>query len=254
MRASDLGLSTVGLRIDGGSNGGDETRAVEEGILAGEGRPLKRLVIVAEDSLIAEAIAIALRKSGEFQLLGRVDAGAATVEKILEGAPEVILIDQADPIERTVALIQHVRQERENIAIIVLTLSPEPAALDAIFAAGATGAISKAATPVALATLIRETVDGRVLQVHRSPRHFQGSARTDGPDPLLSNRELEVLKLVAGGATNGEIARKLWVTEQTVKFHLSNVYRKIGVANRTEASRYAHVNGLVDYSKPALGS
>ena len=63
-------------------------------------------------------------------------------------------------------------------------------------------------------------------------------------DPLTS-RELEVLQLVAGGATNGEIAQKLWVTEQTVKFHLSNVYRKLEVGNRTEASHYAHVNGLV---------
>jgi DNA-binding NarL/FixJ family response regulator len=195
-----------------------------------------------------------LRRSGEFQLLGPVDARAARVETILEGAPEVILIDQADPIERTVALIQQVRHEREDIAIIVLTLSPEPAALDAIFAAGATGAISKAASPAALATLIRETIDGRVLHVHRPPGHFRGFAPADGTDPLLSNRELEVLKLVAGGASNGEIARKLWVTEQTVKFHLSNVYRKIGVANRTEASRYAHVNGLVDDNKPALGS
>ena len=166
----------------------------------------------------------------------------------------MILIDQADPIERTVALIRQVRQERENIAIIVLTLSPEPTALDAIFAAGATGAISKAANPAALATLIRETMDGRVLHVHRPPGHFRGSAPVDGHDPLLSNRELEVLKLVAGGATNGDIARKLWVTEQTVKFHLSNVYRKIGVANRTEASRYAHINGLIDDHKPALGS
>lgn len=187
-------------------------------------------------------------------MLSPIDAGAATAGKIVEGAPEVILIDQADPIERTVALIHQVREEREDIAIIVLTLSAEPAALDAIFAAGATGAISKAANPVALATLIRETIDGRVLHVHRQAGRFQGSAPADGPDPLLSNRELEVLKLVAGGATNGEIARKLWVTEQTVKFHLSNVYRKIGVANRTEASRYAHVNGLVDHSKPALGS
>ena len=136
----------------------------------------------------------------------------------------------------------------------MLTLSPEPAALDAIFAAGATGAISKAANPVALATLIRETIDGRVLHVHKPAGHFQRSAAADRTDPLLSSRELEVLKLVAGGATNGEIARKLWVTEQTVKFHLSNVYRKIGVANRTEASRYAHVNGLVDHDKPALGS
>ncbi len=54
-----------------------------------------------------------------------------------------------------------------------------------------------------------------------------------------------MLRLVAGGSTNGEIARKLWVTEQTVKFHLSNVYRKLEVGNRTEASHYAHVNGLL---------
>ncbi len=227
---------------------------VDEDILVGGRRPLKRLVIVAEDSLIVEAIGIALRKSGEFQMLGPVDARAATAESILEGAPEVILIDQTDPIERAIGLIQQVRQERENIVIIVLTLSPEPAALDAIFAAGATGAISKAANPVALGTLIRETIDGRVLHVHKPPGHVQGFAPAAGAGPLLSNRELEVLKLVAAGATNGEIARKLWVTEQTVKFHLSNVYRKIGVANRTEASRYAHVNGLVDANKPALGS
>ncbi len=138
--------------------------------------------------------------------------------------------------------------------IIVLTLSPEPAQLDAIFAAGATAAISKAANPVALATLIRETIDGRVLHVHKPAGHLEGSTRADGADPLLSSRELEVLKLVAGGATNGEIARRLWVTEQTVKFHLSNVYRKIGVANRTEASRYAHLNGLVDDDERTVGS
>ncbi len=67
----------------------------------------------------------------------------------------------------------------------------------------------------------------------------------------LTSRELEVLQLVAAGATNGEIAQKLWVTEQTVKFHLSNVYRKLEVGNRTEASHYAHVNGLLGAPQPA---
>jgi DNA-binding NarL/FixJ family response regulator len=232
--------------------GGNEN--VDEKILVGEGPRLRRLVIVAEDSLIVEAITIALRKSGEFLPLAHVNAGAATTAKILEGGPDVVLIDQADPAERTVALIQQVKQEREQIVIIVLTLSPGPPELDAIFAAGATAAISKAANPVALATLIRETIDGRVLHVHKPAARLDGSTPADGADPLLSSRELEVLKLVAGGATNGEIARRLWVTEQTVKFHLSNVYRKIGVANRTEASRYAHVNGLLDDDKRTVGS
>ena len=182
-----------------------------------------------------------MRKSGDFDLIAHVEAGSATAEKILEGAPEVVLIDQADPLERTVDLIEQVKQERESTAIVVLTLSPEPAALDVMFAAGATGAISKAANPIALGTLLRETVEGRVLNVHRPAGHIQGAPSSDAAYSLLSTRELEVLKLVASGATNAEIARQLWVTEQTVKFHLSNVYRKIGVANRTEASRYAHV-------------
>ena len=68
------------------------------------------------------------------------------------------------------------------------------------------------------------------------------------PRPIagLTSRELEILRLVAAGSSNGTIARALWITEQTVKFHLSNVYRKLGVANRTQASRFAHLNGLVD--------
>jgi DNA-binding NarL/FixJ family response regulator len=119
--------------------------------------------------------------------------------------------------------------------------------LDAIFDAGAAGAISKATPPAALATLVRETVNGHVLHLYKglsrsSGSHPNGVVPEDSP---LTTRELEVLRLVAGGSTNGEIARKLWVTEQTVKFHLSNVYRKLNVGNRTEASRYAHVNGLV---------
>jgi DNA-binding NarL/FixJ family response regulator len=94
---------------------------------------------------------------------------------------------------------------------------------------------------MAFGTLLREIAHGNV--VHRyEPRN--GTLKDDGCP--LTDRELEILRLVAEGYTNGRIARQLWVTEQTVKFHLSNTYRKLGVANRTEASRYAHVHGLLD--------
>ena len=137
--------------------------------------------------------------------------------------------------------------------MIVLTTSMEPAWLDAIFDAGAAGAISKATHPAALATLVRETIEGHVVHVYKST----GAARASRPAAVaaeqspLTSRELEVLQLVAAGSTNGEIAQKLWVTEQTVKFHLSNVYRKLEVGNRTEASHYAHVNGLLGAPQPA---
>ena len=65
-------------------------------------------------------------------------------------------------------------------------------------------------------------------------------------EPGLTRRELEILRLVAEGHSNAQLARMLWVTEQTVKFHLSNIYRKLDVANRTEASRWAQLHGLLD--------
>jgi len=68
----------------------------------------------------------------------------------------------------------------------------------------------------------------------------------------LTKRELEILQLVAEGHSNSQLARILWVTEQTVKFHLSNIYRKIDVANRTEASRWAQVHGLLDTTAHAV--
>ena len=208
---------------------------------------MKRLVVVADDSLIVEAIEIALRKSGEFTLLGHLEARSASVEKIVEAGPDLVLIDEMDQSERAVELIREIKAERDSLAVIVLTLSPESARLDQVFEAGATAAVSKATNPAALATLIRETLDGRVLHVHKPVGSGQGPAggSAGAEESVLSSRELEVLRLVAAGSTNGEIARKLWVTEQTVKFHLSNIYRKLEVANRTEASHYAHVHGLL---------
>ena len=80
------------------------------------------------------------------------------------------------------------------------------------------------------------------------PRRRQSRAATeDLPD--LTRRELEILQLVAEGHSNTQLAKMLWVTEQTVKFHLSNVYRKLDVANRTEASRWAQLHGLLGSPK-----
>ena len=124
-----------------------------------------------------------------------------------------------------------------------------------MFDAGAEGAISKAIQPLALTTLVRETLEGHVIHVgSRTAAASRGrelrahAVATD--DCPLTTRELEILQLVARGSTNGEIARRLWVTEQTVKFHLSNIYRKLEVGNRTQASHYAHVNGLVLDEQP----
>ncbi|HET6866248.1 MAG TPA: response regulator transcription factor [Solirubrobacteraceae bacterium] len=209
--------------------------------------PTKRLMVVADNSLIVEAIALGLRKSGAFKLLGHVNARTASIKAVVEAEPDVVLVDDLDGAEDSVELVAKIKAEDERVAVIVLSTSMDPEWLDAVFAAGAAGAISKATHPAALATLVRETIEGHVVHVYKSSGATTAArtAMVAGEQSSLTSRELEVLQLVAGGATNGEIAQKLWVTEQTVKFHLSNVYRKLQVGNRTEASHYAHVNGLI---------
>lgn len=214
---------------------------------------MKRLIIVADNSLIVEAIAIGLRKSGQFKVIGHVNGRTASARSIAGARPHVVLIDDMGQSVQVVNLIKEIKAEQDRIAVIVLTLAMDSEWLDGIFDAGATGAISKATPPLALTTLIRETINEHVVHMYRRFLSDQDSGvnAIAVKGSLLTPRELEVLQLVAAGFTNEEIARSLWVTEQTVKFHLSNLYRKIDVVNRTEASHYAHVNGLISTRPPA---
>jgi DNA-binding NarL/FixJ family response regulator len=214
---------------------------------------MKRLVVVADNSLIVEAIRIGLRQRGDFELLGHISGRTTPVSEIIEAAPDVVLVDDMDQSEEAIELIREITTANKAIAMIALTFDMDPVWLDAVFDAGATAAISKVTHPVALSTLIRETVEGHVFHVRTRSQATReiGPQRVVAKDSSLTTREIEVLRLVAAGSTNGEIARVLWVTEQTVKFHLSNVYKKLDVGNRTQASHYAHVNGLLG-TAPAL--
>ena len=209
----------------------------------------RRLVIVADDSLIVQAVRIAFRQSGEFNLVGYANARKTSAQTILGAEPDGILLDDMKHSDLALQLLSEIRALHDDVAVLVLTLDLRPDWLARAFDAGATAAISKSTQPLALATLVRETIDGNI--VHRPPPAApSGIPSRPGADIPLTTRELEILRLVASGATNGVIASRLWVTEQTVKFHLRNVYRKLGVANRTEASHFAHVRGLVELASP----
>ena len=121
--------------------------------------------------------------------------------------------------------------------------------IDAALAAGVAAYVLKTAHPNDVAFSVRQAFDHSVYVVGgpRPPGTASGMSATAGSEipSGLTRRELEILSLVAEGHSNSQLARMLWVTEQTVKFHLSNIYRKLGVSNRTEASRWAQVNGLL---------
>jgi DNA-binding NarL/FixJ family response regulator len=206
----------------------------------------KRLVVIADNSLIVEAICIGLRKSGEFTLVGHADPRRASASTVVSVRPDVIILDDMGRSEGAIAFIRDLVCEAERLSVIVLSVDMDQEWLARAFDAGAVGAISKATQPAALATLLRETLNGHICHrlAQMRPTVEEADPAVNGDLPLTS-RELEILQLVAAGLTNVEVARKLWVTEQTVKFHLRNIYRKLDVANRTEASHFAHLNGLV---------
>lgn len=208
---------------------------------------MKRLLIVADHSLVAHSIRLALKQTVGFQVAGVIDGRAGARDALLDIRPDVVLVDDMhDPrsVERPAAdpALARLREAREHVPTaqrLLLTLRMDEAWMSEVFEVGAHAVLSKSMHPVSLGTMLREVVRGNV--VHR----FERSPAVAIVDCPLTLREKEILSLVAAGATNGQIARMLWVTEQTVKFHLSNTYRKLGVANRTEASHYAHVNNLV---------
>ena len=124
--------------------------------------------------------------------------------------------------------------------------------IDAAFDAGALAYAVKTAHPDDVAATVRQTFDHTIFLAKSAttngsvPSSLPPVAAGEGDENVaLTRREREILALVAEGHSNRELARMLWVTEQTVKFHLSNIYRKLDVANRTEASRWAHRHGIV---------
>jgi DNA-binding NarL/FixJ family response regulator len=200
---------------------------------------VKRLVIVADNSFAAQSIRLALRQTAGFQVVGFVDGSVTITPRLAELTPDLIVVDDTQEHEHAQERLEELVQVVPLAKRVFLTIRMDDETVSQAFEHGADAVISKSVHPVSLATLLREISRDAVVHMPRQ------SARKPVQDCPLTDRELEILRLVAQGYTNGKIARELWVTEQTVKFHLSNTYRKLGVANRTEASRYAHLNDLM---------
>jgi DNA-binding NarL/FixJ family response regulator len=152
----------------------------------------------------------------------------------------VIVVDDMQLPENAIARLREATEHAPDAKRLLLTMRMDEEWLAEAFEAGADGVLSKSVHPVSMGTLLREISQGHVVQRFRNTR--PAVSQEDCP---LTEREKEILTLAAEGYTNQRIARELWVTEQTVKFHLSNTYRKLGVANRTEATRYAYMHDLV---------
>ncbi|HEU0025241.1 MAG TPA: response regulator transcription factor [Thermoleophilaceae bacterium] len=211
---------------------------------------MRSIVVVADRSLVVETIRLGLRAASELRVVGKLDGQEPIRQAIRHRRPDIVLVDEMDGSEAALERIRECREEAPAAAILLLTLPLDEATVRRALSAGADACLSKSAHLRGLGTLVREVVNRNVVSALPSGAAAD-QLTLDGKEELTA-REREILTLVADGLTNARIARQLWVTEQTVKFHLSNTYRKLGVANRTEASRYVNMPGLAKRLGPRL--
>jgi DNA-binding NarL/FixJ family response regulator len=212
-----------------------------------------RVLLIADSAITVEAIRCALRHVPELRPAGYANGRTAVGAVVAPLAPDLVLVDEMATPERAIARISETRMAAPAAKVILLTSTPLAGWIVRAARAGASAVISKAVQPVTLGVLVREVAAGSVYHAYdvtAAPARY-------GSGEGLTAREREILALVVAGESNRRIAELLFVTEQTVKFHLSNVYRKLGVANRTAASHYVHVHRLLDEpatSDPEVGA
>jgi len=180
--------------------------------------------------------------------VGTTTSPAEALEMIEETRPTVF-VTEYDCIEKSeegVGSLRRATAINPGVHSVVLSTRDDPASIEAAFSAGASVYCVKTAEADDLASAIRQAFNSSIYYANGRARSSDSApSREPARDPGLTKREVEILQLVAEGYSNSQLAKMLWVTEQTVKFHLSNIYRKLDVANRTEASRWAQLNGLL---------
>jgi DNA-binding NarL/FixJ family response regulator len=201
-------------------------------------------VLIADDHPLARAgLEQLLGALDDITLVGAAQGGREAVQLAAEHEPDVVLMDlempDMDGIESTLAL----RKSRPGIAVVVLTSFSDRERILAALDAGAVGYLLKDVQPDELARAIQAAAGGQAPLDPRAARELLAGRRTPA-GPALTAREEEVLALVAEGMPNKLIARRLDISERTVKGHLTHVFERIGVSDRTQAALWAREHGL----------
>jgi DNA-binding NarL/FixJ family response regulator len=206
-------------------------------------RPMR--VLIADDhKLMVEGTKQALLRAGGFEVVGEAVNGVQVLPLVRRLKPDLVLLDLRMPQMDGLTCLTKLRKEFPDLKVAVLSVSQEPELIQTVLKRGANAYIVKSVDPDDLAAALRQALDGKVFTtVGVSEDQGERAARDAG----LTERELVIVRAVARGLSNEAIAKELWVAEQTVKFHLTNVYRKLDVSNRTEAARYAFEQGLVTH-------
>jgi DNA-binding NarL/FixJ family response regulator len=206
-------------------------------------------VVLAEDhALMRDAVRLVFDEAEDVELVGEVANGHDLLPLLAKVEADFVLLDVQLPGVDGLGCLEALAEHHPNVKAAMLSAVEDLQVIESAFRRGARGYIFKSVNPFDLPAAIRQIVDESVI--HRSLVARAGAVpatRTGG----LSEKEVAVLVELCHGHTNKQIAARLWLSEQTVKFHLRNIYRKLEIKSRTEALRYAYEHDLVAASAPA---
>jgi DNA-binding NarL/FixJ family response regulator len=204
-----------------------------------------RILLADDHPVVRDGLAAMLGTQPDFEVVGEAGTGAAAVSEAARLRPDVVLMDLEMPELDGIEAIRRLRAADPAVQVVVLTAFDTDERIFGALQAGAQGYLLKGAPRAEIFAAIRTVSSGKALIPPVVASKLLRQMRVaDDPD-ALTDREREVLGLVAAGLANREIAARLSITERTVKFHISSILSKLGAKNRTQAARLARDRGLI---------
>jgi NarL family two-component system response regulator LiaR len=210
-----------------------------------------RVLIADDHPLILAGIKRALESADGFEVVAEASSGSQVLPLVSQTDPDLALLDLRMPEMDGLTCLDRIRKQHPKVKVVILSVSTDPEVVQTVLNHGAAAYVVKSVNPIDLSSALRQALEGTVFSAVGLPEKTaqQDAVKAAG----LTERETTILKALARGLSNEAIGKELWVAEQTVKFHLTNIYRKLEVSNRTEAARYAYEHGLIDSPQPEHG-
>ncbi len=203
-----------------------------------------RVLIADDHPLILAGIKRALEEDDQFEVVAEARIGSQVLPLVSQTQPDLALLDLRMPEMDGLTCLDRIRKEHPKVKVVILSVSTDPEVVQTVLNHGAAAYVVKSVNPIDLSSALRQALEGTVFSAVGLPEQ---TAQEDAVKAAgLTDRETTILKALARGLSNEAIGKELWVAQQTVKFHLTNIYRKLDVKNRTEAARYAYEHGLID--------
>ncbi len=204
--------------------------------------PPLRVLVVDDHAVVRQGLSAFLSAAGGIEVVGQVSGGEGVAAAVAETRPDVILMDLSMPDVDGVEATRRALAVRPGVKVVMLTSFSEPEHVNAALDAGAVGYLLKDAAPEEIVQAIRAAGRGEAPFSPRASGALLQRRSESRPGDTLTPRERQVLELVGQGLANKQISRKLGIREKTVKAHLTSVFQRIGVSDRTAAALWASRN------------